>query len=215
MKATITSTSCEHTSRIGAQLAAVLRPGDMIELRGELGSGKTTLVRSVIEGLGMDPSAVSSPTYVIANEYEQGGKPVVVHVDAYRLSGSDELDSIGWERIVGGTSIVFIEWPERIEEAMPENTAVIRIGQLGETTRRFDFDLPSSWNERPGMLALVTPEESRTSTTCPVTGESVDRDSPTWPFVSERARLTDLYQWMSGGYSIRREIHEADLDQGE
>lgn len=215
MKATITSTSHEHTRRIGAQLAAVLRPGDVIQLRGELGSGKTTLVRSVIEGLGMDPSAVSSPTYVIANEYEQEGKPVIIHVDAYRLSGSDELDSIGWERIVGGESIVLIEWPERIEEAMPETSAIIRIGQLGASSRRFDFDLPTSWNERPGMLALVTPVKSRRATTCPATGEPVDPDCPTWPFASERARLTDLYQWMTGGYSITREIHEADLDQGE
>jgi tRNA threonylcarbamoyladenosine biosynthesis protein TsaE len=213
MKASITSTSPEHTGRIGAQLAAVLRPGDAIELRGELGSGKTTLVRSVVAGLGMDESKVSSPTFVIANEYEEDGKPTVVHVDAYRLSGSDDLDSIGWERIIDGSAIVFIEWPERIAEAMPQTTAVINLSQLGESVRRLDIQTPSSWNNRPGMLALVTPSGSRKTTTCPATGEPVDADSPTWPFVSERARLTDLYQWMTGGYSITREIHEADLDQ--
>ncbi len=213
MKASITSTSPQHTGRIGAQLAAVLRPGDVVELRGELGSGKTTLVRSVVAGLGMDESKVSSPTFVIANEYEEADKPTVVHVDAYRLSGSDDLDSIGCERIIDGSAIVFVEWPERIAGAMPNTSATITISQLGETSRRFDLDLPPSWNDRPGMLALVTPSGSRTTTTCPATGEPVDADSPTWPFVSERARLMDLYQWMTGGYSITREIHEADLDQ--
>lgn len=215
MKATIVSKSLEETSRLGAQLAAVLRPGDVIRLEGDLGAGKTTFVRSVIGGLGMDPSIVSSPTYVIANEYESEGSPTVVHVDAYRLSGADELDSIGWERIVGGRAIVFIEWPERIAEAIEGESALIRIRSMGETSRRFDFDLPSAWNERSGMLALVTPAASRTRTRCPATGEMVDRESPTWPFASERARLTDLYKWMSGEYAISREIHEADLDQGD
>ncbi|MFI4872158.1 MAG: tRNA (adenosine(37)-N6)-threonylcarbamoyltransferase complex ATPase subunit type 1 TsaE [Phycisphaerales bacterium JB061] len=218
MKAVVSSLFVEDTERLGASLAAVLRPGDVVLLRGELGSGKTTLVRSVVAGLGMDASQVSSPTYVIANEYEGEGAPTVVHVDAYRLSGSDELDSIGWERIVGGDgggAIVFIEWPERIEEALPEGCAQIRITQRGETSRRIEIDTPSSWNERPGMLALVTPRDTRGDTTCPVTGERVPGGSPTWPFASERARLTDLYQWMNEGYTITREIHEADLDQGD
>lgn len=217
MKAVVSSLFVEDTERLGASLAAVLRPGDVVLLRGELGSGKTTLVRSAVAGLGMDATQVSSPTYAIANEYESEGSPVVVHVDAYRLLGSDELDSIGWERIVGGGAgaIVFIEWPERIEEALPEVCAQIRITQRGETSRRIEIETPRSWNERPGMLALVTPRDTRGDTTCPVTGERVPASSATWPFANERARLSDLYHWMNEGYSISREIHEADLDQGD
>ena len=66
MKAVVSSLFVEDTERLGASLAAVLRPGDVVLLRGELGSGKTTLVRSVVAGLGMDASQVSSPTYVLS-----------------------------------------------------------------------------------------------------------------------------------------------------
>jgi len=213
MKASITSQSPEATGHIGAQLAAVLRPGDVIGLRGELGAGKTTLVRAVVAGLGMDPSKVSSPTYVIANEYEEPGKPLVVHVDAYRLSGTDDLDSIGFERIIDGSAIVFIEWPHRIEDALPKTTAVVSITQLGETSRRLDIETPKSWNNRPGMLALATPPKVRRATLCPVTGIEVPHSSPTWPFANERARLSDLYQWLSGSVSLSRDIEDSDFDE--
>lgn len=215
MRAIVTSLFEEDTQRLGASLAAVLRPGDVVLLRGELGSGKTTLVRAVVAGLGMDAAQVSSPTFVIASEYAGEGAPAVVHVDAYRLSGTDELDSIGWERIVSGDSIVFIEWPERIESALPAECAEIRLTPTGERSRRIEIDTPASWNERRGILALVTPRDTRGDTVCPVTGERVPASSPTWPFASERARLSDLYRWMTEGYTITREIHEADLDQGD
>lgn len=215
MRAVVTSLSPEETQRLGASLAAVLRPGDVVLLRGELGSGKTTLVRAVVAGLGLNPSLVSSPTFVIANEYEGADAPTVVHVDAYRLQGAEDLDSIGWERIVGGGAIVLIEWPERIEGALPAERAEIRITQQGEHARRLEIMTPLSWNERPGMLALAMPRDERGDTTCPVTGQRVPASSPTWPFANERARLSDLYRWMTEGYTITREVHEADLDQGE
>lgn len=215
MRAIVTSLSPEETHRLGASLAAVLRPGDVVLLRGELGSGKTTLVRSVVAGLGMDASQVSSPTFVIANEYAGKDTPTVVHVDAYRLSGPEDLDSIGWERIMGNAAIVFIEWPERIEGALPTRCAQIRITQQGQSSRTIEFDTPSDWNDRPGMLALAMPRSARGDTACPVTGRPVPADSPTWPFVDEQARLADLYRWMTEGYTIAREIHEADLDQGD
>lgn len=215
MRALITSLGPEETQRLGASLAAVLRPGDCVLLRGELGSGKTTLVRAVVAGLGMDPAQVSSPTFVIANEYEGHGAPPVVHVDAYRLRGAEDLASIGWERILGGPAIVLIEWPERIEEALPAGRAEIRITQQGQNARAIEIITPSGWNNRPGMLALAMPRDSRGDTTCPVTGRIVPATSPTWPFADEHARLSDLYRWMTEGYTITREIHEADLDQGE
>ena len=215
MKASITSQSLLATERLGASLAAVLRPGDVVQLRGELGSGKTTLVRAIVAGLGLDQSRVSSPTFVIANEYAGDEGATVVHVDAYRLAGSDELDTIGWERIIDGSAIVLVEWPERIIEAMPSESAIISITQMGEHTRRFEIETPRLWKARPGLLALATPASSRGGTICPATGAPVDADCPTWPFANEHARLSDLYQWMTGGYSISREVQDADLEQGE
>ncbi|MEO1718149.1 MAG: tRNA (adenosine(37)-N6)-threonylcarbamoyltransferase complex ATPase subunit type 1 TsaE, partial [Planctomycetota bacterium] len=102
--------SIDATAALGAQLAGLLRPSDVIALEGELGSGKTTLVRSVVAGLGLDASVVSSPTFVIANDYSGSAEaPPVVHVDAYRLGGADELDTIGWDRVLDGSAIVFVE----------------------------------------------------------------------------------------------------------
>ncbi|HED53335.1 MAG TPA: tRNA (adenosine(37)-N6)-threonylcarbamoyltransferase complex ATPase subunit type 1 TsaE [Phycisphaerales bacterium] len=215
MNVSITSQSLEATDRLGAQLAGLLRPGDVIQLRGELGSGKTKLVRAIVAGLGLDGARVSSPTFVIANEYAGDEAPTVVHVDAYRLAGSDELDTIGWERIIDGSAIVLVEWPERIANAMPSESATISITQTGEHSRRFEIETPKSWKSRSGLLALATPPASRRGTVCPATGVPVEADCPTWPFANERARLSDLYQWMTGGYSISRDVQDADLEHGE
>ncbi|MEL6796640.1 MAG: tRNA (adenosine(37)-N6)-threonylcarbamoyltransferase complex ATPase subunit type 1 TsaE [Planctomycetota bacterium] len=208
--------SLDATAALGAQLAGLLRPGDVVALEGELGSGKTTLVRTVVVGLGLDASIVSSPTFVIANDYPGSAEvPPVVHVDAYRLGGADELETIGWDRVLDGSAIVFVEWPSRIEGALPETHARIRIAQVGVDARRFDIDIPAAWLDRPGLLQLAQQPESREATRCPVTGSIVPGDSPTWPFADERARMADLYRWMHESYTITREMKDADLEQGE
>ncbi|MEO1585051.1 MAG: tRNA (adenosine(37)-N6)-threonylcarbamoyltransferase complex ATPase subunit type 1 TsaE [Planctomycetota bacterium] len=208
--------SLEATAAFGRQLSGLLRPGDIIAIEGDLGAGKTTLVRSIVGGLGLDAGLVSSPTFVVANEYPGSeSAPPVVHVDAYRLSGSDELDTIGWDRILTDDSIVLIEWPSRIASALPAEHATVRLVAVAETSRRIELDLPASWTERAGLLRLAQPPESRPATECPITGETVPGDRPTWPFANEQARLADLYRWMHGSYTITREIKDADLEQGE
>lgn len=208
--------SLDATAALGAQLAGLLRPGDVIALDGELGSGKTTFVRSVVAGLGLDTSLVSSPTFVIANDYPgTADAPPVVHVDAYRLGGADELDTIGWDRVLDGSAVVFVEWPSKIAGALPETHAEIRIAQLGPESRRFEFEIPSAWLDRPGLLQMAQPPELREPAICPVTGATVAGDSPTWPFADERARMADLYRWMHESYSITRAMKDADLEQGE
>ncbi|MEO1536031.1 MAG: tRNA (adenosine(37)-N6)-threonylcarbamoyltransferase complex ATPase subunit type 1 TsaE [Planctomycetota bacterium] len=208
--------SLDATAALGAQLAGLLRPGDVIALEGELGSGKTTLVRTVVAGLGLDAKLVSSPTFVVANDYPgTADAPAVVHVDAYRLGGADELDTIGWDRVLDGAAIVFVEWPSKIEGALPTDRASVRIDQLGEEARRFEIDIPSAWLDRPGLLQLAQQPETRETTECPVTGVSVSGDNPTWPFADERARMADLYRWMHESYTITREIKDADLEEGE
>lgn len=197
------------TAKLGSELAAVLRAGDVVLLDGPLGAGKTTLVRSIVESFGGD--AVSSPTFVVVNEYET--EPVVMHVDAYRLDGGDdeELALLGWDRVVSDETVALIEWGERIADLIEGEAATIGLEHAGETERRVTIRLPESWGERAGIGVLL----GRTETTCRVTGVRVSPDNPHWPFADERAKLADLHRWFSENYTISRPMTEADLEQGE
>ena len=101
-----------ETAAVGKELAASLAAGDVIVLAGDLGAGKTAFVRGVAEGLGIDPSAVSSPTFTLVQEYE--GRLRLWHIDAYRLRGEDEAVDLGLEEMVLDGSVVAIEWPDRL-----------------------------------------------------------------------------------------------------
>jgi endogenous inhibitor of DNA gyrase (YacG/DUF329 family) len=144
--------------------------------------------------------------YPLPDGGPEGGE--LVHVDAYRLAGAGDLDSIGWDRVTDPAfaGIVVVEWPERLEGAPPWNTEPVRvtIRQSGEEERDVAIDLPESWRGRAGVKLL----KPREATVCPVTGSPVAADSPTWPFADERARMADLYRWMSGKYSV--EAREQD-----
>lgn len=192
------------TARLGRALGGVLRAGDVVGMTGPLGAGKTTLVRAVAEGAGIDPAFVSSPTFVMVNEYEAERGPDLVHVDAYRLTGPEDLDALGWDRLTDGACIVLIEWADRIIEALPGATAWIDIDIIGEHGRSIALRLPDAWATRPGFESLRPP------TVCPVTGRPVDSGSPTYPFADERAKLADLHRWFSGSYTIGRELTEED-----
>lgn len=101
----------------GAQFASRLVAGDCVTLRGDLGAGKTTLVRAIAAALGVT-EPITSPTYALVHEYAaRSGK--VVHVDLYRLERAEQLPQIGWHDFIGGPGIVLVEWPERAPEALP------------------------------------------------------------------------------------------------
>ncbi|MEQ8770743.1 MAG: tRNA (adenosine(37)-N6)-threonylcarbamoyltransferase complex ATPase subunit type 1 TsaE [Phycisphaerales bacterium] len=203
--------SLDETADIARDLAIVLRAGDVVRLEGELGAGKTTFVRSLAAALGIDPGAVSSPTFVLVNEYANpSGRPDLVHMDCYRMSGPDELDDLGWDRVIGSGAIVAVEWPERIEGSLPDDAARVRISHTGESARSFEFLAPASWDERPGIGGL----EARQPTTCPRTGVRVEADNPSWPFADERARLADLHGWLTEKHVISRAVEQRDLDEG-
>src|SRR5947208_17070967 len=112
---TIVVASEAETEDVGRALAAVVGPGTVIGLVGTLGAGKTRLVRALAEALGVDPRAISSPTFVLIHEYE--GRMPIFHFDAYRLAGPEDFDSLGasdyWSAWPGGC---LIEWADLVAD---------------------------------------------------------------------------------------------------
>ena len=214
--ATRISKSEAETRLIGLALGRLLRGGDVVRLDGPLGAGKTTLVRAVVEGMGLDAGPVSSPTFVMVHEYRRPhGEigPDLVHVDAYRLSGAEELESLGWDRVLERlreeAAALIVEWAERLESGLPETEPVrLRLEHVDEQERELFMEFPDGWRQRPDLAALL----SRRPTVCPTTGVPVPADSPTYPFASERARLADLYKWFSGSYQLSRDLTADDVE---
>lgn len=130
------SKSEQETIDVAIQLAKSLPTRTVLLLEGELGAGKTCFVRGLCEGLGGDPSQVNSPTFVIMQEYEIAQRRRLVHVDAYRLAGEEELETIGWDELLKDThAIIAIEWPSRIKNAIPEGAISILIDHIDIDSR--------------------------------------------------------------------------------
>ncbi|GIV97467.1 MAG: tRNA (adenosine(37)-N6)-threonylcarbamoyltransferase complex ATPase subunit type 1 TsaE [Herpetosiphonaceae bacterium] len=135
----VISHSPAQTVRIGERLGALLRPGDLVVLHGPFGAGKTHLIKGIGRGLGVAEEDVTSPSFVLINEYQaaadRGGFPVL-HVDLYRLeSGSADFESIGLEECWEGHSLCLIEWAERAQELLPAERLEITLDHLSETKR--------------------------------------------------------------------------------
>lgn len=117
----------QATSELGRAIAEQLRGGDCITLEGALGAGKTSLVKGIALGLGIDPSVVTSPTFVNLQTYV-GGRLVLHHIDCWRMRTVGELDSIGWDELMQDRSAaVAIEWPSRIGPAIPRSQIRVNI----------------------------------------------------------------------------------------
>lgn len=110
----------------------MLRPGDLVLLRGELGAGKTTLVRAIARALGVS-GPVTSPTFTVAQRYV--GDVEVAHVDAYRLGGPDDEEAELLRAAVGDDAIAFVEWPDAILEALPEPRLEVELRHGGADRR--------------------------------------------------------------------------------
>ena len=119
-----------ETEAMGRRLAAVLAPGAVVAYRGDLGMGKTAFTRGLARGLGYE-GRVTSPTFTIVNEYEGGGLPLF-HFDMYRLEDAGDLFDIGWEDYLDRGGVCTLEWSERVEEALPEDTAVVSFARCPE-----------------------------------------------------------------------------------
>ena len=134
----MTDTKSEQdTIDFAKQFAQTITTPSMILLEGELGAGKTCFVRGLCEGLGGDSRQVNSPTFAIMQEYDIANNKRLVHIDAYRLSGEEELESIGWDELLDDNeAIIAIEWPLRIKNAVPKNATTIIIEHVSETSRQ-------------------------------------------------------------------------------
>ena len=120
---------------LAATLGRRLSSGAVICLYGELGAGKTRFVQGLAAGIGVDPNTVSSPTFVICHEY-RGASLRLAHIDAYRLHSVDELESIGWDELLGAPdTVIAVEWAARIAEALPADRLDVRMDHEGPTHR--------------------------------------------------------------------------------
>ena len=134
---TFSSTSAGETQALGERLGALLEPGDVLVLTGDLGAGKTAFVRGMARGMGLD-CRVSSPTFTIVNEYL--GERELIHFDMYRLSDADELFDIGWEDYLNRGAVCAVEWSENVQDAFFGDETVVRIEKLGDSRRKITIE---------------------------------------------------------------------------
>ena len=128
------SRSPEQTRRVGMRLGSLLQSGDVICLQGDLGAGKTTLVQGLAQGWGsLDP--VSSPTFIIVNIYRRPDHKQLFHMDAYRLESAPEAAELDLDEMLS-QGPVLVEWPERIQQVLPENYMWISLEYVAEEHRQ-------------------------------------------------------------------------------
>lgn len=127
-----TTHSVRETQDLARRIAAAAGPGAFFALHGDLGAGKTAFVAGLCAGLGIR-AAVSSPTFAIANEYRDPATGRrLVHLDLYRLSGPEDLDSIGWDDYLDGGDTMAVEWPERAGDRLPADAVRVFIAHGAE-----------------------------------------------------------------------------------
>ena len=131
------SRSPEQTRRLGIRLGALLRCGDLLCLSGDLGAGKTTLVQGLAQGWGsLNP--VSSPTFVLCNEYSRPDGRILYHLDAYRLANSSEAIDLDLDFMIENGAMA-VEWPERILAALPHNRLWLKLRYIADEQRGMVF----------------------------------------------------------------------------
>jgi tRNA threonylcarbamoyladenosine biosynthesis protein TsaE len=131
------SHSLDQTRRIGARLAALLGPGDLILLEGEFGAGKTSLTQGLAHGLNVNSPYVTSPTFTLINEYP--GRLPLYHVDLYRLDDPEQLQELGIADYVYGNGVTVIEWPELAAAVLPAEYLIVYLTHLTDTKRALRF----------------------------------------------------------------------------
>ncbi|MEH3120983.1 MAG: tRNA (adenosine(37)-N6)-threonylcarbamoyltransferase complex ATPase subunit type 1 TsaE [Sphingomonas phyllosphaerae] len=135
------------TSAVGARLAAVLRPGDVVTLTGGLGAGKTSLARGVLAALGLAEEA-PSPTFAIVQPYDPPEVRLpVLHIDLYRLDDAGEVDELGLEEARLDAALL-VEWPERAGAGRWPDALALNIAVTPDGARRLTWEAPDAWDGR-------------------------------------------------------------------
>ena len=150
------SMSLDRTLEIGHLIGRLTRPGDVISLHGELGAGKTQMVRGIAQGMGVQDS-VASPTYVLVHEYPTADRNLtLVHIDAYRMHDENDLESIGWgtqgRQELRQDAVVAIEWAEKLEQTLGDDVLEVSLTHAGETARDITIAPRGKWVARMAAL---------------------------------------------------------------
>jgi tRNA threonylcarbamoyladenosine biosynthesis protein TsaE len=149
--------SADETRDMGATLAAILRPGDVVSLTGEPGAGKTSFVQGVGRGLGVTQQVVS-PTFTLVREYD-GSALRLYHLDVYRLTLIQEVIDLGFEEMVDSGGVTFVEWGDVIEGLLDGNYLQIEftVPEIESDSRAIDVICAgASWAERMDALRAIT-----------------------------------------------------------
>jgi tRNA threonylcarbamoyladenosine biosynthesis protein TsaE len=140
-----TTQSGADTIEVGRKLARILVPPQLLILRGDLGTGKTTLVKGIAQALdAAEPDEVTSPTFTLLHEYDgsREGRPVkLFHLDVYRLEGERQLDTLGLDELLTPDALVLVEWGEKFKSIRKKSTGEIAINSLGGDSRRITVTL--------------------------------------------------------------------------
>jgi tRNA threonylcarbamoyladenosine biosynthesis protein TsaE len=143
--------SAAETSALGRRIAELVRPGEVLLLVGDLGTGKTTFVQGLAEGLG-EARRARSPSFTIVHSYE-GGRYPLVHVDLYRLANSVEVFDLGLEELMEPPAVTAIEWGERALSIAGDNFLELEFAWDGDDDTRTIRFLPAGrWQARMGEL---------------------------------------------------------------
>ncbi len=142
---TFTSESGAGTVEVGRELAAILHPPQLLLLEGDLGAGKTTLVKGIAAALNAaEPEEVTSPTFTLLHEFEgswKGKKVRLLHLDVYRLEGERQLETLGIEELVTDEALVLVEWGNKFPSLVKRATGDIRIESCGGDKRKITVEL--------------------------------------------------------------------------
>lgn len=126
--------SPEETQTLGEELGKKLKPGHVIALIGDLGTGKTCLTQGIARGVGLAQNeVVNSPSYILINEYN--GNIPIYHIDLYRIESSEEIAELGLGEYVNGDGICIIEWADRMENTLPDTCIKVHISWEDENSR--------------------------------------------------------------------------------